>query len=107
MIIRKCSSQDIAALEELYYFTQMQTFIARAGKNKLKIGDYQKSTADDDAWVADLDGIVVGFVSIYNKDNFIHNLFVHPKYHNKSIGIVLLKFAENFFTSNDSKGCFG
>ena len=36
--------------------------------------------------VADTDGQVVGFVSIWQPEDFIHNLFVSPEWQNHGIG---------------------
>ena len=63
--------------------------------DEFQIGDYQKSTADDEVWVAEEDGKIAGFLSIYPADNFIHNLFVHPDHQGRDIGGRLLQTAES------------
>jgi ribosomal protein S18 acetylase RimI-like enzyme len=59
-----------------------------------QIGDYQRSVDEDEVWIAQMNGIIVGVVSIYSSDRFIHNLFVHPHYQRQSIGTQLLAVAE-------------
>ncbi len=91
--IRKPTIEDIDALEWLFQLTRCHTFILRPAE-EFKIGDYVKSTHEDEVWVAEEIGVIIGFVSIYVPDNFIHNLFVHPKHQGKGIGKQLLQVAE-------------
>lgn len=93
MIIRKQIESDVDQLELLFQSVRRKTFIIRSSDDFL-IGDYQKSTAEDEVWVAEESGIIVGFVSTYPSHNFIHNLFVYPEYQGKGIGTDLLKVAE-------------
>jgi ribosomal protein S18 acetylase RimI-like enzyme len=73
---------------------RQHTFASRH-PDEFQIGDYQKSTAEDEVcWVAEEHGSIVGFVSTYPADNFIHNLFVHPERQAKHIGTQLLHIAE-------------
>lgn len=90
---RKANIEDIDALEELFQLSRRHTFILRPAE-EFKIGDYAKSTREDEVWVAEEAGVIVGFVSIFVLDNFIHNLFVHPEYQGKGIGKQLLQIAE-------------
>jgi ribosomal protein S18 acetylase RimI-like enzyme len=91
--IRKPNIEDMDALEELFQRTRRHTFVLRPAE-EFKIGDYAKSTQEDEVWVAEETGIIVGFVSIYVPDNFIHNLFVHPEHQGNGIGTQLLHVAE-------------
>lgn len=90
---RKPNIEDIDALEELFQITRQHTFTSRPAE-EFKIGDCVKSTQEDEVWVAEETGVIVGFVSIYTSDNFIHNLFVHPNSQGKGIGKQLLQVAE-------------
>ncbi len=93
MIIRKQMHEDIDKLELLFQLVRVKTFFTRP-KNDFQIGDYQKSTEGENVWVAEENGMIVGFVSIYPANNFVHNLFIHPNYQGKSIGSQLLQIAE-------------
>jgi ribosomal protein S18 acetylase RimI-like enzyme len=93
LIIRPTKVEDILQLEDLFLITQRMTFSSRHA-DEFKIGDFQISIAEDVVFVAENDGKVLGFVSIYPADNFVHNLFVHPDYQRLGIGSELLIFAE-------------
>lgn len=57
MIIRKPTIKDIDALELLFQITRQETFTARRA-DEFSIGDYQKSVAEDEVWVAEKYGWV-------------------------------------------------
>ncbi|MES2615229.1 MAG: GNAT family N-acetyltransferase, partial [Bdellovibrionota bacterium] len=46
---------------------------------------------DEEVFVAVEDEKIVGFVSIYLPNNFIHNLFILPEYQGRGIGKILLE----------------
>lgn len=91
--IRKAKCEDIQQLEILFQFIRQKTFISRP-KNEFQIGDYQKSTADDEVWVMEENAVIIGFVSTYSADNFVHNLFIHPAHQRCGKGTQLLQTAE-------------
>ena len=96
-IIRKAQYEDTLQLERLFQFTRQKTFASRP-LGEFQIGDYQQSTNDDKVWVFEKDGFIVGFVSVYLPDNFIHNLCVHPDHQRQGIGRRLLHIAESHLT---------
>ena len=69
MIIRKPTEKDISALEELFQITRQKTFINRPPE-EFQLGDYKKFTEGEEVWIAEENGIIMGFVSTYPKDNF-------------------------------------
>ena len=91
--IRRAKHEDIQQLEILFQFTRQETFASRPN-NEFQIGDYQKSTADDEVWVMEENTAIIGFVSVYSADNFIHNLFIHPSHQRCGKGTQLLQIAE-------------
>lgn len=93
LTIRKPTHEDTVQLEILFQLIRRKTFTSRP-ENEFQIGDYQKSTADDEVWVAEQNGAIVGFVSTYPANNFLHNLFVHPGSQGQGIGTQLLQVAE-------------
>ena len=92
MKIRKKITNDIDRLEEIFLITRQTTFPNR--KEQFTIGDFIQSTVGDEVLVGEIDGVVIGFISLYLQDNFIHNLFVDPQYQGQGFGNQLLLFAE-------------
>lgn len=91
--IRKAKPEDTPQLEALFQRTRQETFITRP-HDEFQLGDYAKSVEEDEVWVAEENGDVVGFVSTYPADNFIHNLFVLTHHQGRGIGSRLLQTAE-------------
>jgi ribosomal protein S18 acetylase RimI-like enzyme len=91
--IRKTKSEDTPQLEALFQLTRQKTFASRP-KSEFQMGDYAKSVEEDEVWVAEENGNIVGFVSTYPAHNFVHNLFVHPDHQGRGIGSRLLQTAE-------------
>jgi len=92
ILIRKARYEDGQELEKLFQVTRQKTFKSRS-PDEFKIEDYKKSTEGEIVWVATKDGKISGFISVY-MPNFIHNLFVYPRFQNKGIGTQLLQKAE-------------
>ncbi len=93
LIIRKPRDEDTKELKELFLITRRKTFTLQLPE-KFQLDDYDESVAGEEVWVAEKDGVIAGFVSIWLQDNFIHNLFVHPNWQGQGIGVHLLKIAE-------------
>jgi ribosomal protein S18 acetylase RimI-like enzyme len=94
VVVVLATDNDVLSLEELYILTNQSTF-----KKMFSVQDYHQATDGDDIWVAKIDTLIVGFVSIYQPDNLLHNLFVLPQYQGKGVGALLLSFAESRLNS--------
>ncbi|MEJ1239712.1 GNAT family N-acetyltransferase [Chryseolinea sp. T2] len=82
--------KDLDALRNLFLRTRLITF-SWVDTSQFMLSDFEKETDGEYILVA-LDGeLLVGFVSIWIADNFVHHLYVDEKYHNKNIGSELLK----------------
>jgi ribosomal protein S18 acetylase RimI-like enzyme len=97
LIIRDAREDDTNKLEILFKITRQKTFKS-APHDSFKFGDYKKSVEGEKVWVVEKDGDIVGFISIWIQDNFIHNLFVHPNYQGCGIGAQLLQKAEEYLS---------
>lgn len=91
--IRKPKPEDTPQLEALFQLTRQKTFASHP-QDEFQIGDYAKSVEEDEVWIAEENGNIVGFVSTYPADHFVHNLFVHPDHQGRGIGSRLLQTAE-------------
>lgn len=84
--------KDTDALRNLFLRARLATF-SWVGPSQFKLSDFEKETEGEYILIA-LDGdLLVGFVSIWVADHFIHHLYVDEKYHNRKIGTELLRSA--------------
>jgi GNAT superfamily N-acetyltransferase len=88
-LIREKKSADINALADIYYQSRIATF-DWMNPNEIKLDDFHRDTKGEKIWVAESKGHVVGFVSFWEVEGFIHNLFVLPDYVSQGIGSQLL-----------------
>ena len=90
--VRLAKADDGQRCAEIYLASRRAAFHWQpAGSFVLE--DYQRAIEDEEVWVAEIDGVAVGFASIYRPENFVHNLFVDPRWQHRGIGTVLLERA--------------
>ena len=65
-----------SAIKNLFLLTRLDTFIYDPPE-KFKLEDYIDSVNGEEVWVAEQNNIILGFVSMWLQDNFIHNLFYY------------------------------
>lgn len=88
--VRKAEIVDIPQLEKLFLITRRQTFSSEIS-DKFKLEDYKQATLGEVIFVAEnQDGKILGFVSVWEQDRFIHHLFVAPEYQRNGIGELLI-----------------
>lgn len=63
--------------------------------SQLKFNDFDHDTDGECIWVATEKKQPVGFISAWEPENFIHNLFVYPSNTGKGIGSALLHVCLN------------
>ncbi|WP_184544925.1 GNAT family N-acetyltransferase [Mucilaginibacter sp. FT3.2] len=90
--IREFKEDDSHVLRDIYLISRTQTF-TWFDTSEYKVDDFDKDTQGEHILVADYDGAVIGFISCWLPDNFIHHLFVHPAYVQQGVGKVLLNAA--------------
>lgn len=59
-------------------------------RDSISEADFSRDTSGERVWVAELDTMVVGFISAWESENYIHNLFVDVKFSRRGIGTALL-----------------
>ncbi|MBC53349.1 MAG: GNAT family N-acetyltransferase [Gammaproteobacteria bacterium] len=92
MIIRSFMEADREALQQIYLDSRLDTFTWLEPAS-MRLSDFDRHTLSEAIWVAEREGTVVGFVSVDEGDNFIHNLFVMPQWVGHGIGSQLLAIA--------------
>ena len=83
------NSTDTNALADIYYQSRIATF-DWMNPDEIQLDDFHRDTKGEKVWVAELKGHVVGFVSFWEVEGFIHHLFVLPDYVSQGVGSQLL-----------------
>lgn len=92
LLIRHAIKSDGVKLASLFLNSRRQNFTWQEPET-FSIDDYAKSVQDDIVHVAEINRAIAGFISIYQTDNFIHNLFVDESFKNQGVGKALLNKA--------------
>jgi GNAT superfamily N-acetyltransferase len=89
MQIKPMAVADYGALRALYLLSRRTTFVWLAPE-AFKLADFDADVAGERVWVAHVDGRIAGFASVWERENFLHTLFVHPDFLRRGIGTALL-----------------
>ncbi|RFS16508.1 GNAT family N-acetyltransferase [Emticicia sp. C21] len=87
--IAERQANDLTALRELYLKVRQATF-TWVDTSHYQLSAFDTDTAGEYTLVAHIDNNVVGFVSAYLPENFIHHLYVSNEYQDQGIGTMLL-----------------
>jgi ribosomal protein S18 acetylase RimI-like enzyme len=90
--IVESSERHITTLRELFLKARQNTF-TWADTASFNILDFDKETEGEYVLIAISDNSLVGFISVWPVDNFIHHLYVDEKYQKRGTGTALLKAA--------------
>lgn len=93
MQIREMLPQDRKSLRTLYLESRRQTFYW-SDPLLMHEEDFDRDTQDEQVFVATEQQQIVGFISIYLPENFIHCLFIHHDYQHQGIGHLLMAEAK-------------
>lgn len=85
---------DLNSLRELFLKVRKSTFVWK-DQSTFELSDFDIQTQGEYIMTAYYDEKVVGFISIWLVDNFIHHLFIDEKFQKIGIGKELLKAAIN------------
>ena len=92
MQTRRFQESDRATCRLVYKHARTSTFTWFDSK-EFGEEDFDRDTAGELIWVATDGDDLLGFISVWEKDNFIHNLFVHPARLGQGVGTTLLTLA--------------
>lgn len=81
---------DLPALRELFLKVRQSTFI-HAPASSFRPEDFDSHTLGEYILIAVYENMVVGFISAWLQDNFIHHLYIDENHQGKGIGTELLK----------------
>lgn len=65
--------------------------------DSLSLQDFERATEGERIFVAELDGVLAGFCSVWEPDSFVHNLFVAKSCRRAGVGGALLEKAAQEF----------
>lgn len=92
MIIVKCELKHTDPLKRLFLACRQKTFYW-LDTSAFQLDDFEIQTKGEQIFVAIEGTQVVGFISSWLADNFIHHLYVLEGYQQKQVGSTLLKAA--------------
>ncbi len=93
MVIDKMTEQQRNELRELYFISRKKAFFWE-DESAFNLADFDHDTKDELVLVATDNKQIVGFISLYVEDNFIHTLFVSPEKQGLGAGTALLQEAK-------------
>jgi len=87
--IRPFHDDDRPALRDIYLASRLQAFpwVSRA---EFSLEDFDADIEGENLFVATVNTLPVGFISLYEPDNFIHHLYVDPDSTGRGVGSALL-----------------
>ena len=83
------NSVDISAA--LTVFNDARASTEGLPSSVLSISEFRVQIEGELILGAELDGELAGFISVWEPENFIHHLFVAPKYQGKGVGSFLIQ----------------
>ena len=96
-VLRQARPEDVAAIERVA-LAAYSPYLPRMGGQRPRPldADYAAAVADHEAWVADEDGEVVGYLVVVAEPDalLLDNVAVLPTHHGRGVGRALLELAE-------------
>jgi GNAT superfamily N-acetyltransferase len=89
--IRKAQVSDTEGLAAIFQESRRRAF-RQQDPARYQLDDFQKQTEKEVVFVAvDDEKKVLGFISVFEPDRFIHHMFVSSSYQQNEIGALLLR----------------
>ncbi|MBK4211204.1 GNAT family N-acetyltransferase [Bacillus safensis] len=92
MLIREAKTIDYPQLRQICLESRRQSF-HWLNPEELHLQDFDQDTQEEQIFLAEDNNKILGFISLYVPDRFIHLLFVHPEAAGQGAGDLLLKQA--------------
>jgi ribosomal protein S18 acetylase RimI-like enzyme len=92
MIVRDYCSLDRNQLSEIFVLSRKFAYPWLDPKTFVE-SDFVRETEGERLWVCELDDEVVGFVSVWEPENFVHHIYLHPNFVRQGYGKILLDSA--------------
>lgn len=101
--IRPYQEADRPFLRTLYLASRKHTWTWL--EDDFQLEDFDRAVIGEKILVAERDGHLLGFASIFTQENFLHNLFIDPRFQRTGAGSALLHACEATFTRRGSLKC--
>lgn len=101
--IRKFENKDNYKLSEIYNDVRKQTFYW-LDESHFKTS-FEEDTYEETIFVATVNNKIVGFISIWEEDGFVHHLYIDEEYQNRGIGKLLLNYVLEIIPYNITLKC--
>jgi len=94
---------EIAIPQKINYSDLLNIFIsARRSATGLpdinpSIQEFMGMLNGEVIFTASISNKLVGFVAVWEKENFIHHLYIHPDFQNQGIGVALVNTCKQYF----------
>jgi GNAT superfamily N-acetyltransferase len=102
--IRPYEEADRPFLRTLYLASRKDTW-TWMDTGDFQLEDFDRAIIGETVIVAEHQGKLLGFASIFTQENFLHNLFVDPAHKGTGVGSALLHASEAMFTGTGSLKC--
>jgi ribosomal protein S18 acetylase RimI-like enzyme len=90
--IRRARTDEIATCAALYERVGSATFVWRP-KNWFKAADFMRFAKEEAVYVAESNGQILGIMSVYRPESFVHCLYVDMPAQGLGVGTALLAHA--------------
>lgn len=90
--IQKAQKEEYDDLRKIFLESRQENF-SWVEYDSLKLEDFNSSTEGELILTAKISNVVAGFISIWEEDKFIHNLFVSSNFQRLGVGNALINEA--------------
>lgn len=104
LLIRPFEESDRPQLRDLYLQTRLHAW-TWLDSSAWRPEDFDSVTKNEQIWVAEDGGKLLGFASVWVVDNFLHSLYVAPHHQGKRVGRALLEKVQAEFTAHGTLKC--
>lgn len=104
ILVEAVQPQDLPVLRELFLATRKATFTWMSS-SLFQPEDFDRETEGETILVARKEKQLIGFISIWMPDNFIHHLYISPVYQKTGAGTALLRSALRILDGKASLKC--
>ena len=94
-LIRRVEEADVPVLREVFNTARAEAGCFASGDATLE--GFASQVEGEEIHVAEIDGGIAGFVSVWQPDQFVHHLYVMPQFQARGIGQALLRRCEEVY----------